>query len=117
MAKVTLRRRALGLVTDNFGLKVFAIMVAVGLYGLVRGAEDATTNVPVSVVALLPPPSSNKMLVSELPDEVQLTLHGSRSQINQIVRDGLDPIQIDLREERGSYYTFDPNAFELPAGV
>ena len=117
MAKQGVRRWVVSLLWENFGLKLFALLVAIGLYGLVRGAEDATTNVPVNVVPLLPAPASNKMLVSELPDEVQLTLHGSRSQINQIVRDGLDPVQIDLRDAHGSYYTFDPGSFDLPAGV
>ena len=39
----------------------------------------------LDVVALLPPPGSGKMLISELPAQVKVTLRGSRSQAEQPV--------------------------------
>lgn len=107
-------RRAL---TENLGLKVLALAASIGLFVIVRGTEDAQMPVPVSVVALMPPASENKMLVSEIPDEVRVTLRGSRSVLNAVRRDGLTPIQMDLRDTSAHFYYFSQEDFELPAGV
>ncbi|MCZ7684400.1 MAG: CdaR family protein [Sandaracinaceae bacterium] len=107
-------RRAL---TENVGLKILALAAAIGLFVIVRGTEDAQMSVPVSVVALMPPASSNRMLISELPDEVRVTLRGSRSVLNAVRRGGLTPIQMDLRDAQGHFYYFAQEGFELPAGA
>lgn len=102
--------------TDNVGIKIVALITAIALFSLVRGAEDAQRPVFVDVVPLLPPPSSNKILVSDIPDQVRLTLRGSRSLLNSLRREDLE-VQVDLRDTRKEYYYFDPNAFDIPAGL
>ena len=107
-------RRAL---TENVGLKVVALAASIGLFVIVRGTEDAQISVPVDVVALLPPPSSERMLVSEVPSEVRVTLRGSRSVLNAARRDGMGTMQMDLRDASAHFYYFDQEELELPAGA
>ncbi len=104
-------------VTENLGLKILALACAIGLFVIVRGTEDAQMSVPVSVVALMPPASSNRMLISDIPDEVRVTLRGSRSVLNAVRRGGLTPIQMDLRDTSAHFYYFAQEGFELPAGA
>ena len=105
------------LFTHNFGLKLTSLVAAIVLFSVVRGAEDAQRSVYVDVVALLPAPSSGKMLISELPDRVRLTLKGSRSQVNAIRPELLPPVQIDLTDSNLHYYYFADDEFELPGAV
>ncbi len=107
-------RRAL---TENIGLKILALAAAIALFVIVRGGENAQISVAVNVVALLPPASTHKMLVSEIPDQVRVTLRGSRSVLNAIRRDRLRSIQMDLQSAEGHFYYFEQDAFDLPAGV
>ena len=102
---------------NNIGLKIASLITAIVLFSLVRGAEDAQRSVFVDVVALLPAPNSGKMLVSELPDQVRLTLKGSRSQINAIRPENIPPVQIDLTDTDLRYYYFADDEFDVPAGV
>lgn len=103
--------------TENLGLKILALAAAIGLFVIVRGTEDAQISVAVDVVALLPPASTPRMLVSEIPDEVRVTLRGSRSVLNAVRRGGLPPIQMDLRDAAAHFYYFEQDEFELPAGA
>ena len=104
------------LATENIGLKVVSLIAAIVLFSLVRGSEDAQRTVFSDVVAILPPVDSGKVLVSEVPDRVRLTLQGSRSILNSIRREDLE-VQMDLTDTRLRYYYFDPAIFDLPAGV
>lgn len=103
--------------TENLGLKAVAVVASVGLFVIVRGTEDAQISVAVDVVALLPPPSTERMLVSEIPDEIRVTMRGSRSVLNTVRREGLTPIQMDLRDASAHFYYFDQEELELPAGA
>lgn len=113
-ARKSLLRRAL---TENLGLKILALAASIGLFVIVHGTENAQISVAVDVVALLPPPTTEKMLVSDIPDEVRVTLRGSRSVLNAVRRGGLPPIQMDLRNASGHFYYFEQDAFDLPAGA
>ena len=105
------------ILTENVGLKAMSLVVAVFLFSVVRGAEDAQRSVLVDVVAVLPPPSEPRILTSDLPAKVRLTLRGSRSLLNSVRTDDLGPIQVDLSETRAAVYYFDAEQFPVPAGV
>lgn len=105
------------MIMHNIGLKILSLAAAIALYSMVRGSEDATRSMFVDVVVLLPPPNAKKMLVSEVPDKVRLTVRGSRSLINSVRPEDLPPVQVDLRSANGSYFYFDSDDFEIPAGV
>lgn len=103
--------------TENVGLKIVALAASIGLFVIVRGTEDAQISIAVDVVALLPPPSTDRMLVSEIPDEVRVTLRGSRSVLNAVRRDGMQPLQMDLRDASAHFFYFEQEELELPAGA
>jgi len=104
-------------ITDNLALKVMALLLAIGLFSLVKSDADAQRSIFVDVVTLLPPASANKMLISEIPHEVKITFRGSRSRISELSRDTLPPLQMDLTDTSRAYFQFDPGAFDLGAGV
>jgi YbbR domain-containing protein len=106
-----------GLLTENVGLKAMSLVIAVFLFSVVRGAEDAQRSVLVDVVAVLPRPSEPRILTSDLPAKVRLTLRGSRSLLNSVRPDDLGPVQLDLSETRAAVYYFDAEQFSVPAGV
>jgi YbbR domain-containing protein len=105
------------LVFENLGLKVLSIVASLALFSIVRGAEDAQRSVFVDVVALLPDASSNRILLSDIPDRVRVTLRGSRALLNSIRRDDIPPVQVTLDDTRARIYYFDPERIEVPAGV
>ena len=100
----------LGLVLDNYGLKLLSLGFAIALFSLVRSEEDAQRSVYVDVVALLPPKTSDKILVSPLPARVKVTLRGSRSRLAALERDNVTPVQMDLRDPGKQFFYFDPSS-------
>ncbi len=102
------------IVLQNIGLKTFSLLVSIGLFTVVHGSEAGQRSLHVPVVALLPPESSGKVLIGDIPDKVKLTLRGSRSILNSI--DSVDAVQIDLTDA-ARYYYFEPDSFGLPAGI
>ncbi len=102
---------------DNLPLKVLAFVLAVALFSLVHSDQDAQRAMLIDVVTLLPPARAEKMLISDLPAQVKLTLRGSRSRISALQRDDFPPIQMDLRDPTRQHYYFDAAAIELPAAV
>lgn len=113
-ADATLSQRLRRMLLENVGLKLFSLMVSVGLFTAVHGSDAGQRSLYVPVVAVLPSEASGKVLVGELPDKVKVTLSGSRSVLNSI--DRVDAVQIDLTEAK-PYYYFEPQAFGLPAGI
>ena len=103
--------------TENVGIKLVALVASIGLFIIVRGTEDAQISIAVDVVALLPPSSEHRMLTSEIPDQVRVTMRGSRAVLNALRRDGMAPIQMDLRDASSHFYYFEQEEFELPAGA
>lgn len=65
----------------------------------------------------MPPPDAAMMLVSSMPDQVKVTLRGSRSRINALSREDFDPVQMSLSDTSRRYFYFDPSSIEVPLGV
>lgn len=112
--EATLAQRLRKMLVENLGLKLFSLIVSIALFAIMHGSEAGQRSLYVPVVVLLPSEASNKVLVDEIPDKVKVTLSGSRSVINSI--DRVDAVQVDLRDAR-PYYSFEPQAFGLPAGI
>ncbi|MET0286448.1 MAG: CdaR family protein [Polyangiales bacterium] len=113
-AEATFPQRLKRVFTDNLGLKLFSLVVAIALFTVVHGSEAGQRSLYVPIVAMLPPDSAGNVLVGELPDKVKVTLSGSRSVVNSIHQ--LDAVQIDLTRAPRSY-TFEPSLFGVPAGI
>jgi len=114
-ATSTWRDRLRGLVFDNFWLKLFSLVVSLGFYAFIHGAESVQRTVEVDVVRL--PPPADRQLLTELPTRVAVILRGPRTQIEALRRDDLGAVQIDLRSGRGSRIELDPSSLRMPTGV
>lgn len=101
------------LLTHNLGLKLLSLGLSVLLFSLVHSDVDAQRSLLVDVVALLPPAEAERMLVSELPAQVKVTLRGSRSRLSDLSRDDLSPLQLDLRDAATGYYYFKPTDIDI----
>jgi YbbR domain-containing protein len=103
--------------TQNLGLKALSLVAALALFSIVRGEQNAQKSVFVDVRARRPPASSERMLLSEVPKQVKVTLRGTRSVLNSIKSGDIPPVTVDLRDTSRNYYYFEPEAFDVPAGV
>lgn len=105
------------LLFDNYPLKLLALLLSIALFSLVHSDQDAQRSLYVDVVALLPSPTANLMLVSDLPTQVRVTLRGSRSRIAALQRDDFAPIQMDLREAGRRRFYFDQSSIDVSGPV
>jgi YbbR domain-containing protein len=102
---------------QDLGLKLTSLIAAIALFSVVHGAEDAQKSLYVDLITLLPSEESGRMLVSDVPVRVRVTLKGSRSQLNAIRQEQLPPVQIDLRDFQGNDYYFSDDDIDLPVGI
>lgn len=102
---------------DNLVLKVVSLLSALAIYAQIHGAEDVQRTVPVSVVSIMPPESASRQLISQLPAEVAVTLHGSRTALDALRHDDLGTLQLDLRSGRETRIELDASMFHVPAGL
>lgn len=102
---------------EDLGLKLLSLVAAVTLFFVVHGSEESQKTVYVDVISTLPDSSHGRMLISELPVRVRVTLTGTPSQLNSIRQGDVPPIELDLRDVTLTSYEFDLMAFDLPVGV
>ncbi len=102
---------------DNLTLKVISLLAALGVYALIHGAEDVQRTVALSVVSIMPSESASRQLISQLPSEVAVTLHGSRTALDALHKDDLGTLQLDLRSGRETRIELDASMFHVPAGL
>lgn len=102
---------------DNYALKLVALGLSIALFSLVHSDQDAQRSIYLDVVTLLPPPTAEQMLVSDLPSQVRVTLRGSRSRIAALQRDDFAPIQVDLRDPSRRHFLFDMSAIDVSGPV
>jgi YbbR domain-containing protein len=105
------------MVLENYPLKLIAMGLAVALYLLVHDDDSAQRQLDCDVIAILPPSTANRVLVSEPPTSVQLTLRGPRSRLIALKKNDFEPIQMDLRNYGESTYAFDARSIDLPDSV
>lgn len=102
--------------TEHLPLKGLALLASVVLFIIVRGTENAEVSLPVEVHRVQAT-GNDQMLVSELPNQVRVTLRGSRAALASVRRTGLRAIEMNLRNAEGQYYHFGPEDLELPTGA
>ena len=103
--------------TENVGLKVTSLLIAMALFGMVRGAGNVQRSLEVSLLARLPSPGAHRVLLTDLPDKVRVTLRGSPSLVGSLRADELGPVQIDLSDGHRTQIYLESSLFQLPAGV
>jgi len=97
--------------TENASLKFVAFVLALTVFILVRSTEDVTVIVDVRVEYNFP---DDRVLVSQPPTEVQVTVKGTSRQTRRINADKLKPIRVNLTNHRRDEYIFDSALVALP---
>lgn len=110
----TLGGRLVGLVADNWSLKLVSLAVSVVLYALLHGGSDQQRTIDVDVIAQMPP-DPNRILLTTLPPHVHVTVQGPRNLLDELPTT-TDPITLDLTKEPAAI-RFEDVAVKLPPGV
>lgn len=103
-------------VTENLNLKVLSFGLALVLYSLVHGGQDARRSIVVDLEVSLPNESSDQILVGSIPPSIRISLRGSNQTIDNL-RAASMPVQLDLRSQHPSRIVFDPKMVRVPDGV
>ena len=108
--------RARGLVTENLNLKLLSLASALALYSMVHGSQDAQRSVRLNLVALLPA-SPNRVLMTTIPDKINVTVRGAKSSLDDLSSDELGSVQLDLRGGTESRVVLEPAMIPVPPGL
>lgn len=102
---------------ENLNLKLFSLGIALVLYSLVHGSQDAQRSMLVDLVVLLPSETGNRILANQLPPQVRLTLRGPRAQLDELHSDDIGTLQVDVHSDTERRITLDPATVHVPPGV
>lgn len=104
--------------TANLGYKLVSAVLTLAMFSVVRGAGVVQRSVDVPLTVMLPNGAAGQpVLLTQLPDSVQVTVRGSPSVLNAMRGEELGPIQIDLRDGHRLMQRFDSGMVSVPAGV
>ncbi|HKE15583.1 MAG TPA: CdaR family protein [Kofleriaceae bacterium] len=103
-----------GALLDNAPLKFVAMVLALTVFILVHANDQEVAGGTIDVTYLLP---EDRVLVSERPDQLRVTVKGSRRVIKRFHREELKAIQIDLRNTTRGEVFFQPDMIDLPDGL
>jgi YbbR domain-containing protein len=110
----TLGGRLLGLVVDNWSLKLVSLVVSVVLYTLLHGGSDSQRTIDVDVIAQMPHDAA-QILLTTLPPHVHVTVQGPRGLLDELPNT-IDPLNLDLAKEPQAI-RFEDVPIKLPTGV
>jgi YbbR domain-containing protein len=102
---------------ENLNLKLVSLIVALALYSVAHGSQDAQRSLLVSVVALTPPETANRELVTPIPPQIRVTLRGPRSTLDDLHADNIGSVQLDLHSGKETRFTFEPSMVPVPPGL
>jgi len=105
------------LITENLNLKLLSLAFALVLYSLVHGSQEEQRSVLVNVVAITPPEESNRVLMTQLPPQIRVTVRGPKSTLDDLHSDDIAPIHLDLRGGNETRVTIAPTMIPLPPGL
>jgi len=114
---IDLGYRIRAIATENLNLKLLSFAFALVLYSFVHGSQDAQRSLLLGVVALTPPESANRELVTPIPAQIRVTVRGPRSTLDDVHADDLGSVQVDLRSGTESRLTFEPSTIPVPPGL
>jgi hypothetical protein len=95
------------LLSENFGLKLLSLLVALGFYASMHTASNAQRTLQVPIVADMPSQGGSRVLVSDIPQTISVTIEGPRQQLDDLEAK-LDPIPLNLRQAEEALVTFTP---------
>ncbi|MFC1641148.1 YbbR-like domain-containing protein [Myxococcota bacterium] len=104
--------------TENIGLKVLALVCAVGLFAYLHGQEKVyARTLTVAVVMRLPSDRANRELMTPIPANIHVTVRGPARALEPLIQTGVPPVELDLRDGTQDLVTFETGMFSLPPGV
>lgn len=109
--------RARTLLLENMNLKILSFGLALALYSLAHGAQDAQRTVAVDLVVLLPKDSANRVLMTQIPARVRVTLRGSRNALDELRADDVGTLQLDLQSGTEKRVALEPRMAHVPPGL
>jgi len=102
--------------TRNLWLKSVSLALALVVYSLVHGGQDARRSIVVDLEVVLPPESSDKVLAGSLPQSVRIFVRGSNQVIDNLRASSVS-VQLDLAKKQPEHVVFEPSMVHLPAGI
>jgi hypothetical protein len=105
------------LLVENLNLKLLSLAFALVLYALVHGSQQAQRSLLLSVVALTPADTSNRVLMTPIPAQIRVTVRGPRSMLDDLHADDIGSVQLDLRGGNEPRVTFEPPMIPVPPGL
>lgn len=103
--------------TENIRLKLISFGVALFFFSLFHGAQDAQRAMEVNLVALMPPDSANRVLMSPMPPTVRVTLRGSRAALEDLHAEDIGNVQVDIHDGTTKRIVFDASQVHVPPTV
>ncbi len=103
--------------TENMGLKAASLIMAMALYGVVRGAGSVERAVEVSLLVRPPATDVRRVLMTDLPDRIRVVLQGPPAVINAIRPESLGGVEVNLTDGRRAVVRIDQGTLQVPAGV
>lgn len=106
-------------VTENLGLKIVALLIALLLTVLVRFQQEGERLLDVELVPLLPSPQSGLVMTQGPPDTVRVRVRGPRSRVTSLRAGEIPQVEIDLSNLSAGthYYYLSDDTFELASGI
>jgi len=105
--------RLLASLTDNWSLKIISFVIALAIYVVLHGGGDQQRTIDVDVNQA-PLKDGSKILLTNIPSRVRVTVRGPRALIEDIPN--IDSIDVDLNGEPTTVH-FDTATLKLPPGL
>jgi YbbR domain-containing protein len=103
--------------TRNLRLKALAMAITIVVFVLVRGGTKATARLTVDVESIPPARTSDRVLMTEIPETVKLRVRGSPSVVQLATEEDIPPLTLDLRTEDDGPFVLDHKLFRVPPGL
>jgi YbbR domain-containing protein len=99
---------------ENAALKLVALILAITLFILVSGERETERSLPVKIAYVRP---DDRVLVSNVPDTIEVWVRGPWTRIKRLDQNDVDPIIVDLTKHTDGEIRFDAGGVRLPAGL
>ncbi len=109
--------RVRSIVTENFNLKILSLGLALLLYSLVHGSQEAQRLLMLNVVTFTPGDAQNRELVTPIPAQIRVTVRGPRTTLDDLHADDVGSVHVDLRGGNETRWTFDSTTIPVPPGL
>lgn len=115
--KAALQKWTQGAFSENLIIKLVCLLVSLGFFAYLHGAQNVQRSFSLSVTTSVPPEGDERVLMVDLPSTARVTLTGSRLILDDLKSDELGVLQIDPYRARDSYAVLDLSRLRVPPGI